>query len=248
MGNFARKLRFSWIGKFIFGHKWTDCIFRRLFVRRYDNKHYGDSSKNAIKINNELNPILKKYNGFLGHGLALSIIRDNKTPTYQDLDYDIYAWDKIDEIIDDMQKLGYEVYTIGYLNGEVKLLTFAKDDSYIDFFICKKIDNSFDVCTVCCETNRPKFKQEENKYISDRFICYVRKMSYTEIESKKIDDNLFYLPKDYDTYFSEMYGKDWRTPKKYFNWALNPKNNMPIKVKNNVKAILSSNNYMENYK
>ncbi len=122
MGNFARKLRFSWIGKFIFGHKWTDYIFRKLFIRKYDNKHYGESSKNALLINKELNPILKKYNGFLGHGLALSLIRDNKTPTYQDLDYDIYAWDKTDELIKDMKKNGYEIYFKGYDEKELKMI------------------------------------------------------------------------------------------------------------------------------
>ncbi len=244
-----RFLRFNPVSKILFNIKWIDKILRKLVVNKYHKKHYTESSNNSLKINDELNPILKKYKGYLGHGVALFILRDKKLPSHQDLDYDIYDCEHIDQMIEEMDRIGYKLYFKGILNNEVKMLTFYKYNSYIDFFMCNVKDKGFDVCTVCSETVLPKFKLIDNdRYQSNKFMTYKRHMTYTEIQEMELEGNKFYLPKDYDQYFSEMYGLDWREPKQYFNWALNPKNNMPKKIKKNVVAIVSKDNYFENYK
>ena len=240
MSLILRFLRFNPISKFLFSIKWTDYILRRFFIRKlYDEKKFLNTSKNIVNINNELNPILEKYRGCLGHGVALSLIRDNKLPSYQDLDYDIFDCTRINELTDDMYALGYVCVFKGFLNNEIKQLIFTKDNYHIDFFMCNEVDNKFDVATFTCEKIFEKRYIKNKEVYSDDYLCYVRKMTSCFIDKKIINNNVFFLPKQFDTYFSEMYGSDWRKQKKYFNWSLNPKTNLPIKHKKNVYVIIA---------
>ncbi len=232
-----RFLRYNWISKMMFKIEYLDYFFRKFFIRKlYDNEKYSSTSKNIININNELNPILKKYNGFLGHGIALCLIRDNKLPEYQDLDYDIYDCSNIDSLIYDMAKIGYDVTLKGILEKEIKQLQFTKNNYQIDFFMCNVINKQFQVGTVTCEKIFPKYEIIDNWNKSHDYICYLRNMTFTPIEERILLNSKFYLPKNYNQYFTEMYGGDWTIPKKYFNWVLHPKNNKPIIKKNNVEV------------
>lgn len=246
--NLKRFFRFNPISKLLFSNKKIDYFLRKYFMQKFFNEHYGNSSLNALDINKEILPILKKYNGMLGHGLALKLIRDKSLPTNQDLDYDIFDVSNIDNLIFDMEKLGYILYLRAQHNNKDKFLTFYKDGAYIDFFICEVINNKYEIHTICCESIFPKFKKNNEFYISKKFISYSRTMTYSEINTSIFNNNKFYLPQNYDLYFTEMYGNDWKQSKPYFNWALNPKNNLPKKIKKNNLVMISKKNYLLNYK
>lgn len=253
MANIKKKIirffRYSFLFSWIFKFKITDYLVRRFLIRPFfDYKYYSNSSKNALHINNQINPLLKKYNGFLGHGLALLLIRDKKLPTYQDLDYDIYNSNDVESIIHDMKEIGFDIYTVGYLKNEIKFLNFHNADGHIvDFFLCDVKDNTFDLCTISVYKTKTKFIKSGDFYESNDYQCYTRKMTYTPIVEQTINGNKFFLPKNYDLYFSEMYGFDWTKVKKYYNWSLNPKNNMP-KITKNVKCLISEKHYIEEFK
>lgn len=243
----AKKLRFSRLGKFLFKIKFIDYILRILFVSRITDKHYAATLLNWKEINRQLNPILKKYHGFLGHGAALSLIRDHKIATSQDLDYDLYNLKNEASFLKDLQKLKFEIHSKGYINQKLVFLTVEKNNVLIDFFIGDVIANTYIVNTICYENAKNHFKFKNNFYHTNKAVCYSRKMSYSPIETRTIDNELVYLPKNYDQYFSDMYGFDWRTPKKHFNWALNPKHNKPIIVYQNIDYYLSQKLYEELY-
>ncbi len=246
--NLKRFLRFNPISKLLFSNKKIDYFLRKNFMQNFFNQHYSNSSLNALEINKELMPVLKKYQGMLGHGLALKLIRDNCLPTNQDLDYDIFDTSNINNLIIDLEKLGYILYQKSQHNDKDKFLTFYKDDAYIDFFLCEINNKKYEIHTICCESIFPKFKLENNWYTSNKFISYCRTMTFNGIELKTILNNQFYLPKNYDQYFTEMYGFNWKESKLYFNWALNPKNNLPKKLKKNNKVFIHKDNYLKNYK
>lgn len=240
----AKKLRFSKIGKMLFSNKITDYIIRRLISTKVTDIHYSKSNLNWIDINNKIYPILKKHACFLGHGLALSIIRNDKETFTQDLDYDTYCNDP-DSLIKDLEEQSFILNFKGFVNNQLKMLTFEYFGSYIDFFLIPKENDGFCyIDTVCYEESKDYFKNNDNDwYSSEKYISYNRKISYTDINEIIWKNNKVLLPKNYDIYFDEVYGFDWKKPKKYFNWALNPKNNMPIKIKKNCLGIINKENY-----
>ncbi len=236
----ARKLRFSFIGKIIFNIRVTDKIARKFFLNKFTNDYYSKTTLNWKKINDELFPILKKYKCFLGHGAALFLIRDGMIKENQDLDYDMYELDDYNNFIDDMKSLGYKLVSIGKENDREVMFIFEKNKCYIDFFImADHTKYGFSIKTISYEKIKNYFKEDGNFLSTNKSIIYLRKIRDPNITMKYIDGEKIFLPEKYNEYFEDIYGKDWMTPKKYYNWALNPKTNIPIKIKKNIKHYVS---------
>lgn len=237
MKRIIRILRFSPFTKFLFKMKFTDYWIRRLFLNKVTENIYSKTIFNWKEVNSTLNPILEKFNCFLGHGAALSLIRDGEIKYGQDLDYDIFFRENYEDFITEMKNIGMKLEVIGMNNNVMKMFTFSYKGTYIDFFvISNNASFGWNMETCSYEKVFNHFKKYDESYaITKKAVSYLRKLSEKPIIVKKrIQDELIFLPKNYEQYFVDLYGEDWKIPKRYFNWAINEKNNKPILLKNNI--------------
>ena len=165
---------------------------------------YEEINKVTFLLNN-----LKKCNYFFSCGTALGLVREGKLLDWDtDVDIDILEPTEliINNIIDNMQAMGYSYQRILKSKKRYSQIVFIKAPYHsIDFCFWFKDKNSF--INDVPETNI--FKRSHPFEI------------YKEFKNIKIQNIEFKIPSDTGSYFSLLYGNDWKTPKKYKNWLKN---------------------------
>ena len=163
------------------------------------------------EINNVIN-FLNKFrscNYFFSCGTALGLVREGKLLDWDtDVDIDILEPTEliINNIIDNMQALGYSYQRVLKSKRRYSQIVFIKAPYH-----------SIDFCF---------WYKEKNGFINDVPETNIFKRShpfeiYNEFKNVKIQNIEFKIPSDTGSYFSLLYGNDWKTPKKYKNWLKN---------------------------
>lgn len=179
----------------------------------------GDLFKNL----KEMSEILDRLFGFwwLEAGTCLGIYRDNKLiPWDKDIDFGILAEDISTKemlffLFDIALYEDFRIYhTFGYLDNGFEV-SFVKRGIKVDLFWFYK---DGDIRWHSAWKNGGKNGLEDQlKYEYPAEVIEERK----KIEFKGEE---FYLPKNTERYLKIKYGKDWKKPKKKWNWATSPKN------------------------
>ena len=163
------------------------------------------------EINNVINFLnkFKSCNYFFSCGTALGLVREGKLLDWDtDVDIDILEPTEliINNIIDNMQALGYSYQRV-----------LKKGKRYSQIVFIKAPYHSIDFCF---------WFKDKNSFINDVPETNIFKRShpfeiYKELKNVKIQNIEFKIPSDTGSYFSLLYGNDWKTPKKYKNWLKN---------------------------
>ena len=163
------------------------------------------------EINNVINFLnkFKSCNYFFSCGTALGLVREGKLLDWDtDVDIDILEPTEliINNIIDNMQALGYSYQRV-----------LKKGKRYSQIVFIKAPYHSIDFCF---------WFKDKNSFINDVPETNIFKRShpfeiYKEFKNVRIQNIEFKIPSDTGSYFSLLYGNDWKTPKKYKNWLKN---------------------------
>lgn len=163
------------------------------------------------EINNVINFLnkFKSCNYFFSCGTALGLVREGKLLDWDtDVDIDILEPTEliINNIIDNMQALGYSYQRV-----------LKKGKRYSQIVFIKAPYHSIDFCF---------WYKDKNSFINDVPETNIFKRShpfeiYKEFKNVRIQNIEFKIPSDTGSYFSLLYGNDWKTPKKYKNWLKN---------------------------
>ena len=173
-----------------------------LSVPIVERKNVYYEINNVIKFLNKF----EDCNYFFSCGTVLGLVREGRLLDWDtDVDIDILEPTEliINNIIDNMQALGYSYQRVLKKGGRYSQIVFIKAPYHsIDFCLWYKEKNGF--INDVPETNI--FKRSHPFEI------------YKEFKNVKIQNIEFRIPSDTNSYFKLLYGDDWRTPKKYKNW------------------------------
>ena len=176
-----------------------------LSVPIVERKNVYYEINNVIKFLNKF----EDCNYFFSCGTVLGLVREGRLLDWDtDVDIDILEPTEliINNIIDNMQALGYSYQRVLKKGGRYSQIVFIKAPYHsIDFCLWYKEKNGF--INDVPETNI--FKRSHPFEI------------YKEFKNVKIQNIEFRIPSDTNSYFKLLYGDDWRTPKKYKNWLKN---------------------------
>ena len=168
----------------------------------------NDSYREIKKVINALNSI-NSCNYFFSCGTALGVVREGKLLDWDtDIDIDIIEPSDylVKNLIFQMKELGYSLYR-----------TLEKANKFIQVVFVKRPYHSFDFCF---------WYEKKNYLINDvpETLFYLRKHPeslYKQFKYISVKNVEFKIPKDHNSYFIHLYGKDWRKPKRYSNWFSN---------------------------
>lgn len=177
----------------------------------------------AIQNLKELSEILTSNNvrNFLVYGTCLGAVREGNIIEHDlDTDLGIMAEDWKFDILRQFIEAGYEIRNIYgmfnygceiYLrkNGiKTDIMFFYKDEKKGQYWNCLW-DNQ------CVNGEKDKIKHVYPKYNFDNF-----EFSFPKV---KLGGELFNMPFSHNDYLSNVYGPDWRTPVKEFDWRTDHK-------------------------
>ena len=144
----------------------------------------------------------------LAYGTLLGAIRESDFISH-DEDIDVAI---LDEDRDNFLAILDEFIAIGFTVGRYAndLLSLIRNGEYIDIYIFRK---------------RPfGYREFSNEKLKESYL--IDRVEYNFMDSK------FYIPKDYERYLIDHYGKDWKVPIKDYH-ACNP--NLYLRTKNIIK-------------
>lgn len=175
------------------------------------------------KVKNTLNSINVPY--FLVCGTLLGFVRDGDFISHDlDIDLGIFIEDWSPKIIEEFVKCGFQFYRqLGTRENGLEY-TFRKNSINVDLFFYYKSGDKIFSCAYWKE-NKP-----ENQIISQHNIFDIGQLT--------VRGESFSVPKNYEAYLENVYGKNWRVPDKTWHWAASPKNIVSAPFNTKVKKTI----------
>lgn len=159
-------------------------------------------------------------NYFIDFGTLLGYVREGALLSFDiDIDFGVLYADKEKkkEIREIMKKSGYNISEYYEVDGDIKEESYKKGDNKFDIFYYQrgkdKNGNEYNYCHIFCRIDGKEYKSKNEAsagYYIYRMPIVPKEKSFNGIKVR--------VPENPEKLLEMKYGKNWRTPNKYWHY------------------------------